>query len=416
MINYEKAMEILNANSLQLKDEVINTECALNRIAAENIYSPIDLPLFRNSAMDGFALNSSDTIEASLNSIKNFKVDKCLHAGEFINDPYFSENKCIEIMTGAKVPEQFDCVIPVEDVLILDKNLIAINRKVKKNENIRHQGEDITKGELLFLENKLITSEDLMLLSALGIKKIKVKEQVKIAIFSTGNEIIDNFEQELKNGQIYNSNRIYLQNILKEFPLKVDTFPTLSDNITSFQNQINNLIENKYHIIISTGAVSKGKLDLIPDALKALNSDILFHRVNIKPGKPILFAKCNDNVFYFGLPGNPISTVIGFKFFISPFLRTCLSMQREKFLKIKLLSKGKKKKGMKVFYKAKAKINNENLIEGEILNGQESFKIKPLTNANGWIILDENIDEFSKGDECHFVPLNNSALYEVYYD
>ena len=300
MITYKEAMEILNSNSLILKDEFITTELALNRIIAENIYSPIDLPLFRNSAMDGFALNSNDTTEASLNCVINFKVDKCLHAGEFINDPYFAENKCIEIMTGAKVPEQFDCVIPIEDVSITDKYSILINRKVKKNENIRQQGEDITKDELIILENKQISSEDIMLLSALGIKKIKVKEQIKIAIFSTGNEIIDNFEQELKNGQIYNSNRIFLQNIFKEYPVKVDIFPTLKDNTVSFQEQISNLIDNKYHLIISTGAVSKGKLDLIPDALNDLNSNILFHRVSIKPGKPILFAKCKENIYYFG--------------------------------------------------------------------------------------------------------------------
>lgn len=416
MITYKEAMEILNSNSLILKDEFITTELALNRIIAENIYSPIDLPLFRNSAMDGFALNSNDTTEASLNCVINFKFDKCLHAGEFINDPYFAENKCIEIMTGAKVPEQFDCVIPIEDVSITDKYSILINRKVKKNENIRQQGEDITKDELIILENKQISSEDIMLLSALGIKKIKVKEQIKIAIFSTGNEIIDNFEQELKNGQIYNSNRIFLQNIFKEYPVKVDIFPTLKDNTVSFQEQISNLIDNKYHLIISTGAVSKGKLDLIPDALNDLNSNILFHRVSIKPGKPILFAKCKENIYYFGLPGNPISTVIGYKFFISPYLRKCLAMHPEKYLKIKLLSNGKKKKGMKVFYKARAKANNENSITGEILNGQESFKIKPLTNSNGWIILDENIEEFKKGDECNFVPLNNSSFCEVFYD
>ena len=91
-------------------------------------------------------------------------------------------------------------------------------------------------------------------------------------------------------------------------------------------------------------------------------------------------------------------------------------MHPEKYLKIKLLSNGKKKKGMKVFYKARAKANNENSITGEILNGQESFKIKPLTHSNGWIILDENIEEYRKGDECNFVPLNNSSFCEVFYD
>ena len=155
---------------------------------------------------------------------------------------------------------------------------------------------------------------------------------------------------------------------------------------------------------MSTGAVSKGDYDFVPAALKQLGATIIFHRVAIKPGKPILFALMPNGDCFFGLPGNPIASAVGFRFFVMPLLRAMLGLAAEHMLRATLTADHKAKPGLRQFLKAHCAMNAPCEAQVTILPGQRSFKIKPMADANGWAVLDETTNHLDEDDLIDFVP------------
>lgn len=417
MINYNESIKIIEDNLLAVESEIISIDGTLNRISDEEILAPFPLPRFNNSMMDGFALLSDSTKNASKLNPKKFIVNEIIAAGntsKFI--PIEDHNIVCEIMTGAPLPTRFDCVIPIEDVKVTRNenskfSIIEIYREVSQFENIRFIGEDYLKDDPIICSNEQFTSEKIMALSSFGIKKVKVKKKIKIAIFSTGNEIEDDFTKNIDDYKIFNSSLKYLNSMISKFPVEVKTFNTVPDDKSLFSQTMEKIINEDFQLVISTGAVSKGKWDFIPECLIKMGAEILFHRVSIKPGKPILFSKINKNLFYFGLPGNPISTAVGFRFFVGNFLRKTLGLGIEKKYQLRLDSKGKKKLGMTFFLKSEIYINEDSVLKGKILEGQESFKIKPLSKCNGWIILENEISDYHVNDRAYFLPLDMNTNF-----
>ena len=176
------------------------------------------------------------------------------------------------------------------------------------------------------------------------------------------------------------------------------------DLLLSFLKRIQNQIDQNTHIIISSGAVSMGDFDFIPQTIKKLGGEIIFHKSKIRPGKPILFAKFPNGSLYFGLPGNPISAAIGLRFFVSTAILRLLALNEEKPLAAISSNGLTKKQGFRSILKANASINSEAKFEVTILEGQESFKIQPLLKANGWAVIDETKNNFSRGDLIEFYP------------
>lgn len=409
MISYNNALEIIQQFSLTTQTKIIPIENTLNAIAAEDVTSKIMLPPFQSSNMDGFALNSSAfTHSATKTSPVRFQVLSTIAAGDkLIPSTTIDDKMAYEIMTGAPVPENCDCVIPVEEVKI-EGNYIFIEREVNKHENIRFMGEDFPINKIILKKGEKVTAEKIMLLSALGVAHIHVIKPIKIAIMSTGKEIIDDLEKPLQGGQIYNSNSPYLKAALQEFTTEVKTYKTIADDVVQFHKTMDDIEENKPDVIISTGAVSAGKWDFIPNSLRDRKAEIFFHKVAIKPGKPILFAKLNNGPFVFCLPGNPVSTMVGFHFFLSPFFRKNLSMPEKTPINLLLNSKGNKKKGMTFFLKAKSFMNENCQLYADLLHGQESFKMQPLLEANGFVILEDNIEEYTENQKVTFLPLREN--------
>lgn len=417
MISYDEAIKIINQYVPELETEIITIENALNRISANEVHSNFPMPRFDNSAMDGFAFNFEQFQSISENNPFILEVIGVVAAGEsFKNKTAIQKNQAIEIMTGAPIPEFCNAVIPIEDVTIkkLDnKKFIEIKRPVKKHENIRFSGEDYKENQIILAKNDIISHDKIMVLSSFGIDKIHVKKKIKIAIFSTGKEVIDNNNHELKSDQIFNSNTPYLKSLFTDIPADVTIFNTIPDKKENFFETINTIKENDYNIIISTGAVSKGKWDLIPECLKEIGAEILFHKVRIKPGKPILFAKLLHNLYYFGLPGNPISCAVGFRFFIMNFIQNMLNIKRENLYKVRLESSFSKKNDMTLFLKGKLFVNEQAVLNAIILNGQESFKMNSLTLSNCWIILPEGKSSYEINDYVYSLPLKaNTGIFQ----
>lgn len=399
MISYEAALELLRQASYFMGSESIFLSDAYDRILSDEVIAPINSPPFDNSAMDGFALCSSTTINATdVNQIRLLVSDK-IGAGD--HSQFFGENSTIKIMTGAPLPLGYDAVIPVEEAACCfedGKEYLYVKRTVRPKENIRFSGEDFKKNDYLLRAGTKLREKEMLVLATAGLGTVTVFKKPSVALLSTGNELVDDYQAPLAEGQIYNTNRIYLMNALKVSGVDATYHGCILDDKTAYQEAIEKLVSSKNTptIIVSTGSVSKGDYDFIPDVLKTLGFSILFHKVNIRPGKPILFARLGS-IYYFGLPGNPISACVGFSFFLKPFIDMLMGKTDSSFVFAKLTNSFQKKGQFVHFLKAKTSFNQDGQLLAEVLPGQESFKVFPMIEANAWIYAQEETRSMTAG-------------------
>ncbi len=398
MISYEEALRLLRQNE-KLSGEKIPLDRLMGRICAQYIYAKTALPPFNNSAMDGFAVRYKDISKASKDNPIGLQIIGSIMAGD---DKPKTDWGALEIMTGAPVPEHYDSVVKIEDVKIKN-NFAVFYEPVAKNNNIRFAGEDYQKGEIIIGPGTKINAKHIMALAANGIDNIEVVKQPKIMVLSTGKEIIDDANIPLKPSQIRNANSPFLIAALEEMNYQAHYGGLIKDEPKIFEEKLAGAVKSN-DIIISTGAVSMGKKDFIPNSLKNLGAKILFHKVAIRPGKPILYAKFANGTHYFGLPGNPVSAFVGLRFFVVPLLNQLSGLDREKPLKAPLSAPFSKKKGFRFFQKAFVSANSQGQLKLEILKGQQSFKIKELVQASCWASIAPAQSELKKGDLVEFYP------------
>ena len=410
MINYISALKILKNSKIKIQNEIVLSKESINRISAKNIFSPSNYPAGNNTAFDGYAISSKDTVGLSKKNKKKFKILKTLAAGDNPNLKKIKKFNSIEVMTGALVLKPFDTVIPVETVKYYpstqNPKFIIIDKKIQKNNHIRYLGSDFKKGEKIISEGEIINSSHLLALKSLGINKVLVKKKPKIIFYSTGNEISEKIK--LPSWKIRNSNSYYIKSLSKNSFFEILDGGILRDKDEKlFKKLVYKVFKKKIDIIITNGAVSAGKFDFVPKIVKEFKLSKYFKGVAIRPGKPIMFAKFkNKNKSFFGLPGNPISSAACFKFFVYPYLREVLGMKKEKPFMAVLKKKYSKKKEFTRFIKSKISINKKGIIEVEVLKGQESFRIKSLIKSNNWAIFKRGKENFKKGEliDC-FKPL-----------
>jgi molybdopterin molybdotransferase len=239
-----------------------------------------------------------------------------------------------------------------------------------------------------------------MLLCALGISQLAVFEKIQLVVATSGEEVSDDYTKALRHGEIYNSNAPLLLNMSNAPCFASRYYGILRDNR---QTLIDFIAQSPEQILITTGAVSKGKWDFIPETLRELGAEIIFHSVAIRPGKPILFARLKDGRYFFGLPGNPVSAMVGWRFFVIPFLRKMLAKDREAMLELKLSATFKKKHSLRQFLKASLHISG-GVAEVEISSEQESFKIKALSENALWAIVGEEQHSLASGELILALP------------
>jgi len=394
MIDYNEALGLILKQNGSLETETIDILQANNRTLAQEIKSPISLPSYHNSAMDGYALRSHETQGASSDHPIWLQPTQCIAAG----DKPDSETKNIkshtmEIMTGAPVPDLFDCVIPVENVLLSEdksSNEIGIINPISNGSNIRYKGEDITQGDILLSKGEQINSSRMMTLTGVGIKKIEVFKKPNLLVLATGKELA--VDQPLDTKFLINDcNSPFLYTSLSnQYSCDVRVDHILSDTDEEFIKFMNDELSNEQcpDIIISTGAVSAGKFDFIPRSLALMGANIIFHKVAIRPGKPILFAVLPNGTFYFGLPGNPSAVASGLRFFVYPLLRKLNHLPSEKPIYAELDQDLSLQKPLCFFQKSFHYIDENGISRVKILTGQASFMIKPMLQANAWVMLE----------------------------
>lgn len=398
MISYSEALAILSQQAQVKRSETLSLLEACGKVAAANITGPISVPSFRNSAMDGFAVRVADVAGSTPEQPVTLQCRGAIAAGDIAHAP---QSATIQIMTGAPVPEPFDAVIPVENVST-NGDRVTFTQPARLHENIRFPGEDVQSGQLLVTAGDSLTPEKIMLLAAVGIGSVEIAATPKLHILSTGKEITDALGTPLTEEKIYNSNAPYLLACAKAEGLEARYEGIIADEAETFEQTISNLPGNS--VIISTGAVSKGVWDFIPDSLRKLGASVHFHRVNIRPGKPVLFATLPGGSYYFGLPGNPISAAIGFRFFVKPLLRILQSLPPELPIMARLEEDFRKKGAFRQFLKAELAIDAQAILSARILTGQESFKIHPMAISNAWVMLEEGQTEWQSGDLVPVYP------------
>ena len=397
MNSYKAAISKLNNNSLKIGSEIVSIKDALNRISSKEVIAKSDYPADDNTAFDGFAVNSKET----KNTFQKFKILKTIAAGD---NPYIKKVpklSCIEVMTGAIIKKPFDTIIPIEDIEFFpskqNAKYIIINKKIKKSEFIRPKGSDYKKGNKIIRKGELINPAHILSLKTLGIDKILVKKKVNIVFYPSGNELSD--KKNIPSWKIRNSNTIYLNSLIKSLPVNFTVQKILRDKDQKlFKEQISRQFKSKTDILITSGAVSKGKFDFIPSVINQFKLKNHFKGVAIRPGKPIMFAKFNNNKCFFGLPGNPISSVACFRFFVIPLLFKSLGLKAEKPIFAKLKNKFSKKKKFTRFVKGKLTFDKKGSVQFEVFEGQESYKIEPFVKSNAWGVFKDGVSVFNKGN------------------
>ncbi|WRD21705.1 molybdopterin molybdotransferase MoeA [Helicobacter pylori] len=377
MISFKEALKIHSSIPLKpLEIEVISLFESIGRILAEDIICIHALPKFNQSAMDGYGFKMQDLG-------KKTQVIQRIFAGDDVSALEVKENECVKIMTGAMVPKGIETIVPIECMLESHENFALAPKDFKINANIRQKGENASLNSVLVPKNTHLNYGHIALIASQGFKEIKAFRKLKIALFSSGDELVP-LGQNALECQVYDVNSVGIFNMLKNY--NTHFLGVLKDD-KNLQLKILELQD--YDVILSSAGVSVGDKDFFKDALKERNALFYYEKVNLKPGKPVTLAKLNQSIII-GLPGNPLSCLVVLRVLILPLLER-LS-----------LNKDFKLKPFKAQINAPLKLKGErtHLILGNYSNHQfipynnnryESGAIQALVRVDSIALIDEGV-------------------------
>lgn len=384
MITISEALKIINSEIFSLETESVKLEDSVGRVLAGEIRADMDLPPFDRSQMDGFAVKIEDVKNAPVElkiigeSIAGFGFDGEINSGE-----------AVRIMTGARIPGGADSVQKVELTEEAD-GFIKILEATKVNENLVLKGAEIESGAKIFESGEIISENMIAAIASFGYENLKVFRRPRVAILSTGTEIVGISETPQKD-QIRNSNSIMLKVFADKFS-DAQILPHVKDDVESLKKNIAEAIEN-FDVLITTGGVSVGDYDFTKPVLREIGAEIFFEKISLKPGKPTVFAKKNKCLI-FGLPGNPVSAAVTFFLFV----RTAL-------LKMQNAEKAELKKGFAVTSeKIKAAKERDSMLPVSLNSDKKgNLRIETLRFSGS-----SNFIAFARADALVFVPQGKS--------
>ncbi|MFP3512447.1 molybdopterin molybdotransferase MoeA [Peribacillus sp. SIMBA_075] len=322
-ISIAEAVEKVMKHKLGGEVELIPLEESQDRFLAQDITATNDVPHFNRSPYDGFTLRSRDTVEGSINNPLEFEVVEELAAGMVSTIPV-QKNQVARIMTGAQMPAGCDAVIMLELTKEFEKDgkkYISFKRSLKEGENVSFQGEDAKKGDLLVKKGTAINPGIIGLLATFGYAEVPVAKKPVVGLFATGSELLD-VNEPLQPGKIRNSNSYALSAQIRRAGGEVRFYGKLKDEFELSYEAISTALE-EVDLLITTGGVSVGDFDLLPDIYQKLGADVLFNKVAMRPGSVTTVAVYNNKIL-FGLSGNPSASYVGFELFARPIIRTML--------------------------------------------------------------------------------------------
>ena len=390
MISVNQAIAIVQSSvEPTSQTEYIDISKAHRYVLRNDIVSEINMPPFRQSAMDGYALCLHDDF--------TYKLVGEVKAGDPIN-PIVKKGECVRIFTGAPVPDTANAVIMQERVSV-DEDCITIDRAVKSNDNIRPAGEQVKKGQTALKKDTLLTPAAIAFATSLGVTEVAVYKKPSIAILVTGNELIK-AGKSLQYGQIYESNAVMLTSALIGVGFNKITNYKVADNYKDTLSLLKEIISNHDMVLVS-GGISVGDYDFVGKALGALSVTELFYKVKQKPGKPLFFGK-KENKIIFALPGNPGAALTCFYIYVQLALQKLSGNAAYTTTKLKAKSKSAfTKKGDRAqFLKASYQLDGV-----EILDGQSSSMLHTFATGNALVYVSEECNSIKINDEVEVILL-----------
>lgn len=404
MESYENSLARILTEAAPTTIEYCSIDTAVGRVLAEDLIAPLSVPSFDNSAMDGFAFSSRSTEGSSSARPVSMPVVGASIAGDTAGVSHLQPGFAAKIMTGAPMPEGADTVLPVEYASWQHESLTFYD-PYPAGKHVRRVGEDTESGTSILIKGTCLQAQNVPLLCALGFAKVPVWQKPSAAWISTGQEITDDFEQPLQPGHIYNATGLYGRTIANRLGLDLKSTITVRDTPQDFSAALNTAIDAGNKIILSTGGVSAGEFDFVRPALEDAGAEIIVHKARIKPGKPVLFAKLPNDAFFFGLPGNPLSTALALRAFVYPFVRALTGQVVENPNTATLTKSCKATADKTVFLLGAVKVDKKGSLLVTASDRQQSFHTASFAESNCWLISPEGRDVLSQGSAVKWLPI-----------
>ncbi|MGO4920442.1 molybdopterin molybdotransferase MoeA [Maribacter spongiicola] len=395
MITFKEAFQKVLDHPLDLGIEIVSLMDSLNRILAEDIYADRDFPPFDRATKDGIAIQYSTLV----NNGHLFTIEGEAAAG-VVQQVLTDKNNCLEVMTGAVVPENCDTVIMYEHITIEDGK-VSLNENVVKGQNIHYQGSDEKAGALLLSKGKKITPAEIGVMATVGKATVKVMGNPKVCTIATGNELVA-VNETPKSHQIRKSNMVTIEAALMNSKIDASSLHLLDDKI-KIERELEKALQNN-NVLLLSGGVSKGKFDFIPEVMESLGVVKVFHRVLQRPGKPFWFGihpKLKTVIFSF--PGNPVSTFANYHLYFLPWLQTSWGLPLDNSY-IKLSAAIKITQPLTRFIQVSTEVKDGIFWATPVVeNG--SGDLTSLAKADGFICLEPRDEDYEVGEVVRFVKI-----------
>lgn len=411
MITVEEALAKVLLHSRPLNATMVSSAMAAGFVLDEDIISSENVPAFDHSAMDGYAVRSEDTLEAAKPSPVRLKIVDRIFAGQ-VSTKIVGKGQCIQLMTGAPMPSGADAVVKVEDTAPASSDAIDVLEPVRPSENRRCAGDSIQSGQKLFDRGRRLNPYDTGLLASIGRTSVRVIRKPRVAILATGDELVSP-DANLRPGQQRASTGFVLSSLLRRLDISHDDLGIVPDTPEATMNTLRRAFT--CDVVLSTGGVSMGEADHVREALVRLDVDVHFWKVSQRPGKPLVFAS-NASTLFFGLPGNPVSSLVCFDLYVVPSLHALSGHTRYRPLCVDAVSESviPGKKGLRRFIRGRVSRSGMGL-SVKPLDNQSSGALSSLAFSNGLIDLAEDAGEVRPGDVVRvLITEMESFLAEAY--
>jgi len=399
-LSVDEAVENILLHIQRVKSvEVLPIRECIGRILAADVVSPINVPPQANSAMDGYAYKHADSITESNNQ---YKIIGTTFAGKPF-DAKVGQEEAVRIMTGGVIPEGADTVVIQENTSVFD-NTLDIMKNPEVGENVRLAGEDIKRNQTVLQKGHKITVADLGLTASLGMGDLKVYRRPKVAFFSTGDEL-KSIGSKLGPGDIYDSNRYTLFGMLKKANVDQIDMGVVKDTYEGIKAALVDA-STRADVIITSGGVSVGEADYIKDVLASIGK-VKFWKVSMKPGRPLAFGSIG-NAHFFGLPGNPVSVMVGFHQFVAPALTKLSGADYSRPLYITAIASEtiRKRPGRTEFQRGITSQGADGHLQVKPTGDQGSGILMSMSRSNCFIVLPLECSDMKAGSTVTIIPFN----------